>query len=118
MDVKTIKHGRVPEPQKFAIGFKCTCCNCEFYVDESLYEGYTELYKSFYHDAANFELRCTCPECGKYARQVDITDYNEIFGKQTLFEWLRTLFEPALVRYGRIQKILENLDSKTYASTL
>ena len=63
-------------------------------------------------------LNCTCPECGKYARQVDITDYNEIFGKQTLFEWLRTLFEPALVRYGRIQKILENLDSKTYASTL
>lgn len=30
MDVKIIKHGRVPEPQKFAIGFKCTCCNCEF----------------------------------------------------------------------------------------
>ena len=30
MAVKIVKHGHEPEPQKFAIEFKCPYCHCDF----------------------------------------------------------------------------------------
>ena len=105
MAVKIVKHGHEPEPQKFAIEFKCPYCHCDFYADDT----FDSIYKDYYTTAANFELRYTCPECGETAKQIDIADYNEVFGKPTFFEWLRAIFETLFGRYYRIQKILKSL---------
>lgn len=108
MAVKIVKHGHEPEPQKFvkfAIEFKCPHCHCDFYADDT----FDSIYKDYYLTAANFKLRYACPECGETAKQIDITDYNEVFGKPTLFERLRAIFEAPLDRYYRIQKILKSL---------
>lgn len=105
MATKIVKHGYEPEPQKFAIEFKCPHCHCDFYVDDT----FDSIYKVYYVTAANFELRYTCPECGETAKQIDVADYNEVFGKQTFFEWLRSIFETPLGRCYRIQKVLKSL---------
>lgn len=76
MATKIVKHGYEPEPQKFAIEFKCPHCHCDFYVDDT----FDSIYKVYYVTAANFELRYTCPECGETAKQIDVADYNEVFG--------------------------------------
>ena len=99
MAIKIVKHGHEPEPQKFAIEFKCPYCHCDFYADDT----FDSIYKDYYTTAANFELRYACPECGETAKQIDIADYNEVFGKPTLFERLRVIFETPLGRYYRIQ---------------
>lgn len=105
MATKIVKHGHEPEPKKFAIEFKCPHCHCDFYADDT----FDSIYKGYYATAANFELRYVCPECGETAKQIDIADYNEVFGKQTFFEWLRSIFETPLGRYYRIQKVLKSL---------
>lgn len=61
MATKIVKHGHEPEPQKFAIEFKCPYCHCDFYADDT----FDSIYKDYYTTAANFELRYACPECGK-----------------------------------------------------
>lgn len=76
-----------------------------FYADDT----FDSIYKDYYTTAANFELRYACPECGETAKQIDIADYNEVFGKPTLFERLRAIFETPLGRYYRIQKVLKSL---------
>lgn len=105
MATKIIKHGHEQEPQKFAVEFKCPHCHCDFYADDT----FDSIYKDYYATAANFELRYACPECGETAKQIDIADYNEVFGKQTFFEWLMSIFETPLGRYYRIQKVLKSL---------
>lgn len=55
MAVKIVKHGHEPEPQKFAIEFKCPYCHCGFYADDT----FDSIYKDYYTAAANFELRYT-----------------------------------------------------------
>ena len=105
MATKIVKHGHEPEPQKFAIEFKCPYCHCDFYADDT----FDSIYKDYYTTAANFELRYACPECGETAKQIDIADYNEVFGKPTFFERLRAIFETPLGRYYRIQKVLKSL---------
>ena len=89
MATKIVKHGHEPEPQKFAIEFKCPYCHCDFYADDT----FDSIYKDYYTTA----------------KQIDIADYNEVFGKPTFFEWLRAIFETPLGRYYRIQKILKSL---------
>ena len=91
--------------KKFAVEFKCPHCHCDFYADDT----FDSIYKDYYATAANFELRYACPECGETAKQIDIADYSEVFGKQTFFEWLRSIFETPLGRYYRIQKVLKSL---------
>lgn len=105
METKIVKHGHEQESQKFAVEFKCPHCHCDFYAGDT----FDSIYKDYYAIAANFELRYACPECGETAKQIDIADYNEVFGKQTFFEWLRSIFETPLGRYYRIQKVLKSL---------
>lgn len=105
METKIVKHGHEQEPQKFAVEFKCPHCHCDFYAGDT----FDSIYKDYYATAANFELRYACPECGETAKQIDIVDYNEVFGKQTFFEWLRSIFETPLDRYYRIQKVSKSL---------
>lgn len=76
MAIKIVKHGHEPEPQKFAIEFKCPYCHCDFYADDT----FDSIYKDYYTTAANFELRYACPELASTAAfEVQSESYRLLF---------------------------------------
>lgn len=119
MDFRITKHGKPQKNFELAVGYRCSFCECEFYVDNEFMDNIiigkegatlTEL--------SDFETTCQCPECKRMARQVDLTYQEDIFGKQSFWRFITSLFECSLERYKKIEKALAMREYKSDESTL